>query len=148
MPRQAGSHSRSYQATYSSTMARVAGCVVTSSTRPSPRTQTRRPSSRAARYSAPVLIAFSALSSLLGKPPAQCLAGAERDERIRILADNLRHRKGLTPQGYPSFIDRQPVKFGAVQRGEGLEAVEGIFFLEDLGVDFERAWRSKDAGTP
>ena len=50
----AGSKCRSYQATYSSTMARVAGCVVTSSTAPSPMTQTLRPSRSASRYSAPV----------------------------------------------------------------------------------------------
>ncbi len=51
---QAGSKCRSYQATYSSTMALVAGCVVTSSTSPSPITQTLRPSRKASRYSAPV----------------------------------------------------------------------------------------------
>src|SRR5262252_10848578 len=37
-------------------MARVAGCVVTSSIRPAPMTQTLRPSRRLSRYSAPVRI--------------------------------------------------------------------------------------------
>src|SRR5262245_8675255 len=50
-----GSPWRSYQATYSSTMGRVAGCRVTSSTSPSPTIHTRRPSRRASRYSAPLL---------------------------------------------------------------------------------------------
>src|SRR6202007_1332353 len=59
-----GSRCRSYQATYSSTIARVAGCVVTSSTKPSPRTQTRRPSHNAARYSAPVLMGGTGLGLL------------------------------------------------------------------------------------
>ena len=43
---QAGSRWRSYQAAYSSTIAYVAGCVVTSSTWPSPITHTLRPSRR------------------------------------------------------------------------------------------------------
>src|SRR5437870_7973829 len=59
MSRHSGSKCRSYQATYSSTIARVAGCVVTSSTRPSPSTQSLRPSRRASRYSAPVRIVRS-----------------------------------------------------------------------------------------
>ena len=46
---QAGSAWRSYQATYCSTIARVAGWVVTSSTWPSPRMNTRRPSRRLLR---------------------------------------------------------------------------------------------------
>jgi len=46
---QAGSTWRSYQATYSSTMAQVAGWVVTSSIGPAPRTWMRRPSRRLAR---------------------------------------------------------------------------------------------------
>src|SRR6266404_3028505 len=53
---QAGSRWRSYQAAYSSTIARVAGWVVTSSAQPSPMTQTLRPSRRASRYSSPVLM--------------------------------------------------------------------------------------------
>src|SRR4029453_17376260 len=52
-----GSRWRAYQATYSSPMGRVAGCRVTSSTRPSPMIQTRRPSRRPSRYSAPLLTA-------------------------------------------------------------------------------------------
>src|SRR5215831_511647 len=51
-----GSRWRSYQRAYSSTIACVAGWVVTSSTHPSPMTQTRRPSRNASRYSPPVLI--------------------------------------------------------------------------------------------
>ena len=47
--RQAGSKWRSYQVTYSSTMAPVAGWVVTSATNPSFITQTRRPSRRDVR---------------------------------------------------------------------------------------------------
>src|SRR5215469_4360476 len=50
---------RSYQATYSSTTPRVAGCSATSSIQPSPTTQTFRPSRKACRYSAPVLIHHS-----------------------------------------------------------------------------------------
>src|SRR5215471_20064471 len=49
-----GSKWRSYQMAYCCTIAQVAGCVVTSSTRPSPITQTLRPSCRLSTYSAPV----------------------------------------------------------------------------------------------
>src|SRR4030095_215199 len=52
-----GSRWRSYQATYSSTMGRVAGCRVTSSPTPSLMIQPRRPSRRPSRYSAPLLTA-------------------------------------------------------------------------------------------
>src|SRR5215469_6792943 len=62
----AGSRCRSYQATYSSTIARVAGCVVTSSMSPSPITQTRRPSRSACRYSVPVLILCSCSRPVAG----------------------------------------------------------------------------------
>src|SRR5690242_1478397 len=100
---QAGSRWRSYQATYSSTIARVAGCVVTSSTRPSPMTQTRLPSRSASRYSAPVRIVLS--SALRARVPEPrklrrhnlavchiavehpCLAGEGVDRADRCLAD-------------------------------------------------------------
>src|SRR5262245_626244 len=69
-----GSKWRPYQQTYSSTIARVAGCVVTSSTRPSPRIQTRRPSRRLSRYWAPVRIAdMSASHETAGDRPQRAI---------------------------------------------------------------------------
>src|SRR5438270_3915435 len=92
---QAGSRWRSYQATYSSTIAAVAGCVVTSSTRPSPITKTRRPSRRASRYSAPVLMR-----------PLFVFAG--RPERRELGGDNLVVRHLLVEEAKPAgkTVDR------------------------------------------
>src|SRR5262249_61217807 len=53
--RHAGSSWRSYQATYSSTVARVAGGGVAASIRPSPRSPTRRPARSEFRHAAAAL---------------------------------------------------------------------------------------------
>src|SRR5207248_11221567 len=86
---QAGSKWRSYHSTYSSTIARVAGWTVTSSTAPSPTIHTRRPSRRLSRYSLPVLIGEPG-----GRASAKRLAEGPGDERDRAVArlDQLAHR--------------------------------------------------------
>src|SRR5215468_12562742 len=85
MPCQAGAKCRSYHATYSSTIARVAGCAVTSSTRPSPMIQTRRPSRRLSRYWAPVRIAdMSASHETAGDRPQRAIVDMKDVARARF----------------------------------------------------------------
>ena len=47
---------------------------------------------------------------------------------------------------YALVVDGQAVEARAVERGEGLEPVERVFFLEHLRIDFERGGRREDAG--
>src|SRR5215472_16185210 len=99
-----GSKCRSYQATYSSTIARVAGCVVTSSIRPSPMTQTRRPSRNAARYSAPVLILAPTVAGLptspwpgSSRPPTTLSEPLVKIVPVWVVAQNQPHFPGAGP---------------------------------------------------
>src|SRR6266851_1692377 len=119
----AGSRWRSYQATYSSTIAQ--GLPVF------------RPCSHH-------LLQFYGISP--GKPPTQCLASAEGDEHILALANGFRHPERLAPQGHPGLIDRQPIEFRAVHCGKTFEAIECRLLLENFGINLERTWSGEYAG--
>src|SRR5216684_5828244 len=130
MSRQAGSKWRSYQATYSSTIALVAGCVVTSSTSPSPSTQTLRPSRSASRYSAPVRICFPLL---LGMPE---MAEPGRDDIAigHIVVENAHAAGELIDRRHRFLADRGVVEWQITADDAGDEP--GLARREALLADF------------
>src|ERR1700730_15967672 len=134
MSRHSGSKCRSYQATYSSTIARGAGCVVTSSTRPSPSTHSLRPSRRASRYSAPVRIFPS--RSAAGMPE---IAEPGRDHFgiWNILVEDAHMPGEIVDRGDRGFADR-----GVVERQVAFDDTgdqPGLARRKALIADFRRA---------
>src|SRR6516165_1928881 len=81
-----------------------------------------------------------------GEAPAHHLASAERNHGVLAPADTLWHQERLLPQRHPARIWRQAIKFRTIQRGKGLEAVERLLLLKDLGVSLQSTWRREDAG--
>src|SRR3954451_5148806 len=78
---------------------------------------------------------------LARKSPAQGLAGVERHHPL----DLIRHRRLPAFQGYHLLVERKAVEARAIDRGEGLELIERIFFLEDRRIAFEGKRRVEDA---
>src|SRR5579872_2807909 len=80
------------------------------------------------------------------KAPAQGLAGTEGDDGRVAGADAIGHRPGFAAQAHVLAVGRQPIKGGAVQRGERFEMVERAFVGKDLGIEIERRGGGEHAG--
>lgn len=76
----------------------------------------------------------------------QRLAGAQGNQRRTVgVSIILRNAPALGDKRDPATIARQPVKVGAVEAGEGFQAVERAGISKRLGIKLERRVRSSSA---
>src|SRR3954451_25481042 len=82
-----------------------------------------------------------------GRPPVNSLALEQRDDLpLPRDRDPLRREARALREGDPLLVRRQAVERRAVQRGEGLEAVEHVLLGEDLEVALDGDGRAEHPG--